>query len=71
MDKYYYCANTFQSNEPIQVEGYVDAENEQDVIQFLIRNGVLDPRSFEFLELHKLGQKFSTEDEWYDFLERM
>lgn len=50
--KYYYCVNTVNKNDnPVQLEGYVEAENEEEAIQNLIDKGVICPRSYEFLEL--------------------
>lgn len=50
--KYYYCVNTVNKNEsPVQLEGYVEAESEEEAIQNLIDKGVICPRSYEFLEL--------------------
>ena len=52
MSKYYYCVNTFRNEKPVQFEGYVMADSERDAIQELINKGVVDPCSYEFLELY-------------------
>lgn len=49
--KYYYCVNTFKDGEPVQLDGYTDAESEEDAIQKLIGNGTVDSHGYEFLEL--------------------
>lgn len=48
---YYYCVNTFKNDEPVQLDGYIDAENEEDVTQKLIENKTIDSCGYEFLEL--------------------
>lgn len=48
---YYYCVNTFKDDEPVQLNGYIDAKSEEDAIQKLIENGTVDSRGYEFLEL--------------------
>lgn len=53
MDKYYYIVNTFKDDEPIQVEGCIEASSEEDAIQKLIDDGVVDSRGYEFLALVK------------------
>lgn len=52
MDKYYYYVNTFQNNKPIQRQGYIEAESEEDAIQKLIDEGIVSPHGYEFLELY-------------------
>ena len=52
MNKYYYFANTWKDDEPIQVEGYVEAPNEDAAIYKLIDDGVVDSRGYEFLDLY-------------------
>lgn len=52
MNKYYYFANTWKNDEPIQVEGYIEASSEEDVIQKLINDDVVDSRGYEFLDLY-------------------
>lgn len=52
MNKYYYCVNTFQNNKPVQKQGYIEAESEEDAIQKLIDEGIVSPRGYEFLELY-------------------
>ena len=50
--KFYYCVNTVSKNDnPVQLNGYVEAVNEDAAIQKLIDDGVICPRSYEFLEL--------------------
>ena len=49
---YYYCVNTFKNDEPVQLDGYVNAENKEKAIQKLIDNGVIDSHGYEFLELY-------------------
>lgn len=51
MNKYYYCVNTFQNDKPVQIDGYVFAESEEGAIQALIDEEVINPSSYEFLEL--------------------
>ena len=53
MNTYSYCVNTFKEDEPVQLSGFIDADNEEDAIQKLIVNGTIDPKSYEFLELYK------------------
>ena len=54
MNKYHYCVNTFnKTDQPVQLEGHIEAESEEGAIQSLIDNGVICPRSYEFLELVK------------------
>lgn len=53
MSKYYYCVNTFKNGEPIQIEGYIKAEDERDVIEELILDGDVDPHGYEFLDLYE------------------
>ena len=53
MNTYSYCVNTFKKDEPVQLSGFIDADNEEDAIQKLIANGTIDPKSYEFLELYK------------------
>ena len=48
---YYYCVNTFKNGEPVQLDGHIDAESEEDAIQKLIENGTVNSRGYEFLEL--------------------
>ena len=52
MNKYYYCVNTFRNDEPVQLEGYVMADSERDAVQELINEEIVDPHSYEFLELY-------------------
>lgn len=52
MNKYYYFANTWRDDKPIQVEGYIKAENEEVAIHKLIDDGIVDSRSYEFLDLY-------------------
>ena len=52
MNKYYYYVNTFQNNKPVQKQGYIEAESEEDAIQKLIDEGIVSPRGYEFLELY-------------------
>lgn len=50
--KWHYCVNTVSKNDnPVQREGYVEAESEYGAIQKLIDTGVVCSRSYEFLEL--------------------
>lgn len=52
VNKYQYCVNTFNKDgEPVQLSGYSYGESEEDAIRELIRAGVVDSRSYEFLEL--------------------
>ena len=51
MSKYYYCVNTFKSDTPVQIEGFVKADSEEAAISKLIQEGVIDLRSYEFLDL--------------------
>ena len=53
MNNYHYCVNTFKDNEPVQLYGDIEAENEEDAIQKLIDDGTVYPRAYEFLELKK------------------
>ena len=53
MSNYHYCVNTFKDNEPVQLYGDIEAENEEDAIQKLIDDGTVYPRAYEFLELKK------------------
>jgi hypothetical protein len=53
MNRYYYCVNTFKSDTPVQLEGFVKADSEEAVIGKLIQEGVIDPRSYEFLDLYE------------------
>ena len=55
MGKYYYCVNTFKNDEPVQLEGYVDAETELDAVRKLIKYGDVDPYGYEFLRLEEIG----------------
>lgn len=48
----YYCVNTFRNEKPIQLDGYVIADNEKEAIQNLINEGFIDPCRYEFLELY-------------------
>ena len=52
MYKYYYFANTWKDDEPIQVEGYVEASSEDAAIYKLIDDGIVDSRGYEFLDLY-------------------
>lgn len=52
MNKYYYFANTWKDDEPIQVEGVVEASSEEGAIQKLIDDGVVDCSGYEFLDLY-------------------
>ena len=52
MYKYYYFANAWKDNEPIQVEGYVEASSEEEAIHNLIEDGVIDSHGYEFLDLY-------------------
>lgn len=52
MDKYYYFANIWKDDEPIQVEGYIESSSEEAAIQQLINDGVVDARGYEFLDLY-------------------
>lgn len=58
MHGYYYCVNTFKNGEPVQLEGYVDAETELDAVRKLIKYGDVDPRGYEFLTLKEKGHKY-------------
>lgn len=50
--KWHYCVNTVSKNDnPVQLEGDIEAESEYGAIQKLIDTGVVCPRSYEFLEL--------------------
>lgn len=52
MKIYYYCVNTFDKNDnPVQLEGDIAAHSEEDAIKRLIDNGIICPRSYEFLKL--------------------
>lgn len=52
---YYYCVNTFYDGEPVQVCGYVMAENEEDAIRKVIIRETIEERcGYEFLELKRL-----------------
>lgn len=52
MSKYHYCVNTISKNDrPVQLEGDIEAESEENAIQKLIDKGVVCGRSYEFLEL--------------------
>lgn len=51
MDKFYYCVNTFRNGEPVQLEGFVFADSERNVVQELIDEEIIDPYGYEFLEL--------------------
>lgn len=52
MKIYHYCVNTFDKNDnPVQLEGGIAAYSEDDAIKRLADNGVICPRSYEFLEL--------------------
>lgn len=53
MYEYYYFVNTFKNHEPVQLEGYVEASNEEEAIKKLIKNGTVDSHGYEFLELKK------------------
>ena len=55
MKKYYYCVNTFIDNEPVQLDGHIDATSKEDVVQKLINDGVIDFRGYEFLKLDSEG----------------
>lgn len=55
MYRYYYFANTWDCNEPVQVEGYVEALSEEDAIYKLIDDGIIDPKGYEFLELRQMS----------------
>ena len=52
MYNYYYFANTWKDDEPIQIEGYVEAPSEDAAIQKLIDDGIVDSRGYEFLDLY-------------------
>ena len=52
MNKYYYCVNTFKNDDPIQLEGYIDALSEEDAILKLIDNGIVYSHGYEFLDLY-------------------
>lgn len=52
MNKYYYCVNTFQNDEPVQIDGYVFAESEEEAVRKLIDDDVVDSHRYEFLELN-------------------
>ena len=50
--KYYYCVNTVDKGDnPVQLDGYIEAESEERAIKNLIDAGIICPRSYEFLEL--------------------
>lgn len=52
LKKWHYCVNTVSKNDnPIQLEGEVEADSEGCAIKKLIDTGVVNPRSYEFLEL--------------------
>lgn len=51
LNKYYYCVNTFNNDEPVQLEGYVEAASEEAAIRELVTTGVVDSQGYEFLEL--------------------
>ena len=51
MNKYYYCVNTFNNDNPVQLDGYVKAESEEDAIQKLVDDGIIWPYGYEFLDL--------------------
>ena len=53
MDKYYYVVNTFKDDEPVQIQGCIEASSEEEAIQKLIDNGTVCANSYEFLELVK------------------
>ena len=54
MNKYHYCVNTFKDGEPVQLNGDVEAESEEDAIRRLIDNGTVYSRGYEFLDLKKI-----------------
>lgn len=50
--KWHYCVNTVSKNDkPVQREGDIYAESEEDAIKTLISAGIVNSRSYEFLEL--------------------
>lgn len=52
INEYRYCVNTFdKDSNPVQLSGHVYGESEEDAIRELIKKGVVDSRSYEFLEL--------------------
>lgn len=51
MTKYRYVVNTFNGSEPVQRSGSVHAVDEWDAVNQLIKDGIVDPRGYEFLEL--------------------
>ena len=51
MNIYKYCVNTFKKSEPIQLYGYVEARSEEKAVRKLIKDGLVDPHGYEFLEL--------------------
>ena len=53
MNTYSYCVNTFKEDKPVQLSGFIDADSEEDAIKNLIDSGMIDPLSYEFLELYK------------------
>lgn len=57
---YRYCVNTFQETKsglvPTTESGYVSALSESDAINQLIRDGIVCPTGYEFLELCEVEQ---------------
>lgn len=53
---YYYCANMYYNGEPVQVCGYIMAEDEEDAIRkVLIREVIEEGCDYEFfLELREI-----------------
>lgn len=52
MNKYYYCVNTFDGDEPVQLQGDIEADTEDDAIQKLIDDNTINAKGYEFLELY-------------------
>lgn len=52
MYKYHYSVNTFtESENPVCVEGYIEAESEEEAIKKLIDGEIVYTKGYEFLEL--------------------
>lgn len=56
MKRYCYCVNTFKGEEleAVQICGNIYAENEEDAVKKLIKDGTVDSHGYEFLELRKV-----------------
>ena len=52
MKRYYYCVNTFKDNKPVQLNGYVESDSEENAIKKLIDDGIVYSRGYEFLDLY-------------------